>query len=280
MQLAERKCKKTGSLSFSQRLVTEGDWDFMKFISDTHGVDRKFDTINRSAFENCVRRHEMKFNSTKQYIVIASLVAMCLASCSTNNSEDDASLQAEEPVAAASESPESSSEPSTEASQSPEAKPATSVATDTVAPAPTESVALQASARRVMYVKYDGVAIREKADAKSKRLGKLKKGDHVLVTLEGEWARTDDGKFIAIKGLSERGVGPSKKEATWSSGGKPADASLATPSPSSSSNSGASKPAEPAQKLPKKTKSSTKIKPADSAPAAADSVAPAGAEDK
>jgi hypothetical protein len=236
--------------------------DFMNFVSDTRELDKKFDTIKSSDVRNLVRRYKMKFTSKKHYFVIFALAAMTLNSCTSKDSEDDASLQAEEPVAGSADEAEVTSPPAADPSQAAEAKPAASVAAETATHSATaaETAPSQVAVRRVMYVKFDGVAMREKPDSKSKKIGKLNRGDHVLVSIEGDWACTEAGKYIALKGLSERGVGPGKKEATWSGGGKPSEAPAATPDSSSVSAPTVSKQSEPARKLPKKIKSSSKAK--------------------
>lgn len=212
------------------------------------------------------------FTSQKQWLVIAALSAMSLASCTSNDSEDDQSMEVEEPVDAAPEesgastpSPAESTAPS-EPSTSPEATPSSSVATQS-APSPAPEAAPVAgsssvsSSMRVMYVKFDGVALREKPDAKSKKVGKLNRGDHRLVAVEGEWARTQDGKYIAMKSLSERGIGPNRKGAQWSGGSAaPESDPSAQPSVAPAANEN-----QPPKKLPKKTKSSAKKKAADTA---------------
>ncbi len=74
------------------------------------------------------------------------------------------------------------------------------------------------SSRRVMYVKVDGAVLRDSPDASGQVASKLSKGDHMLVTIEGDWARTDSGKFISMKSLSEKGVGKKKSKPRWSGG--------------------------------------------------------------
>jgi hypothetical protein len=150
----------------------------------------------------------------KQMLILSMLTVSGLTACSSDN-QDDATLEMKEPVEAA---------PADSATL--EAKPSSSVAMPAepaavAAPAPASSaVPIMNTSRRVMYVKVDGAVIREKAEAKAKIVGKLEKGDHLLVTVEGDWARTDDGKFISAKVLSEKGVGRGKKGAAWSGGTK------------------------------------------------------------
>ena len=205
----------------------------------------------------------MRFFRKSKILAVVTLTVFYVASCSTK-SEDDASLEENEPVEASAEKvpADSSGSPSAAAPEAPEAKPAESVAAPAASGAPGESSASMASsARRVMYVKSNGVAMREKAEPNAKVVGKLGKGDHILVTIEGEWARTDDGKFISMKSLSEKGIGRAKKDASWSGGGSSAEPVAAKASKSA---------AEPAKKLPRKTvsggKKSAVSKGAESAP--------------
>ena len=203
----------------------------------------------------------MRFFRKSKFLAVVTLTVFYVASCSTK-SEDDASLEEKEPVEASAEKVPADSSGSPSAPAAPEAKPAESVAAPAASGASVESSASMASsARRVMYVKSNGVAMREKAEPKAKVVGKLGKGDHILVTIEGEWARTDDGKFISMKSLSEKGIGRVKKDASWSGGVSSAEPVAAKASESA---------AEPAKKLPKKTvsggKKSAVSKGAESAP--------------
>jgi hypothetical protein len=156
----------------------------------------------------------MKLTIKKQMLILGVLTVGGLTACSSGK-QDDESMEMKEPVEAAPAEP-----------GAPEAKPSSSVAAPqepaaVAAPAPMPSVGpVMNTSRRVMYVKVDGAVLREKAEAKAKIVGKLEKGDHLLVTLEGDWAKTDDGKFISAKVLSEKGVGRGKKDASWSGGTK------------------------------------------------------------
>jgi len=90
----------------------------------------------------------------------------------------------------------------------PPAAPATSAPSGTV----------MDTSRRVLYVKVETAVIREQPDAKAKIVGKARRGDHFLVSIEGDWAKTNDDKFISMKVLSERAVGREKKPANWGQG--------------------------------------------------------------
>ena len=163
----------------------------------------------------------MMFAIKKQFVLFAALSTLGLSACSTT-SENDSSLESEDPVEAAES--ESVASPAT----APEARPVNSVALPSEPAAmpaasavPARSGSMMNTSRRVMYVKVDGAVLREKAEPKANVVGKLEKGDHLLVTIDGDWAKTDDGKFISTKVLSEKGIGRGKKGAAWS-GGKPA----------------------------------------------------------
>ena len=152
----------------------------------------------------------MNLTIKKQLLILSVLTVTGLTACTSSN-EDDATLEMKEPVDAA---PAESTVP--------EAKPSSSVAVPqspaaVAAPVPGP---LMNTSRRVMYVKVGGAVLRENAEPKAKVVGKLEKGDHLLVTVEGDWARTDDGKFVSTKVLSEKGIGRGKKDAAWSGGVK------------------------------------------------------------
>lgn len=164
---------------------------------------------------------------------LAMMISVLALQGCTSSDEDDASLEATEPVEAA---PTESSETGAEVSA-----PAESIApspsdgalvapadqppaapTEVVPPTPPSSVETSGqvmdTSRRVLYVKVDTAVIREQPDVKSKVVGKAHRGDHFLVSIDGEWAKTSDGKFISMKVLSERAVGREKKPANWGQG--------------------------------------------------------------
>jgi hypothetical protein len=213
----------------------------------------------------------MKFNFLKCRMNHAIFVSVVIglgqiSSCASKN-ENDESMEATEPTDA---EPQTAPEAGADASKQPGATGTAPVAgtpsgdlipSDAAATTPTPTPS--ASGRRVMYVKVSGAALRETPDPKGKVAGILEKGDHMLVTIEGDWARTDDGKFVSMKVLSDKGVGRGKKDAAWSAG-----------KPVSANDTGAPAKSEIAKKLPKKTanKAAAGAKspeaPAPSAPAA------------
>ena len=153
-------------------------------------------------------------------------LTLVLGGC-TSSGEDDASLEADEPVEA---TPQDATETTTE-SQAPSSVPpevpadaVPAVAPD-AQPSPAPIVTGQPEAqgsgtmmntsKRVLYVKVESAVLREQPEAKSKIVGKASRGDHFLVSIEGDWAKTEDGKYISMKVLSERGVGRQKKAAGW-----------------------------------------------------------------
>lgn len=148
---------------------------------------------------------------------VATLAVAGLHSCSSD--QEETNLESPEPVTAEESSKPEPAAPvaaeSTPSSSAPESSVPAEASAGQAAPAPA-AVYQDATGRRVLYVKSNGAVLRERADAKSKVLGKLQKGDHFLVTIEGEWARTDDGKFISMQSLSDKGIGRSKKKSTWS----------------------------------------------------------------
>ena len=164
----------------------------------------------------------MNLTIKKQILILGAFAISGLTACSSGK-EDDSSLEMKEPVEAAPAA--SATADAAAASSVVVAKEETAVATPApaakVAPVPSSGAGqVMNTSRRVMYVKVNGAVMRERAEPKAKVVGKLEKGDHLLVSIEGDWAKTDDGKFISVKVLSEKGVGRVKKGATWSGGVK------------------------------------------------------------
>lgn len=177
---------------------------------------------------------------------LALALALAFNGCSSSG-EDDASLEVTEPVEAApqdttettAQPPAPSDEPTpAQAEAQPSSTPEVQAQ-----PEVQSSGAVMNTSKRVLYVKVDTAVLREQADAKAKVVGKANRGDHFLVSIEGEWAKTEDGKYISMKVLSERGVGRQKKLADW----------------------GQSQPEQPKKKRDKKSKT-----PKESAPVAAE----------
>jgi hypothetical protein len=161
----------------------------------------------------------MKLNVRGALVVCAALNLTHITSCASK-SENDESLEASEPVEA---EPASAAEAAVDGSGAAggsggavASEPSSYSATP--APAAGQASGSMASGRRVMYVKVNGAALRDRPDPKAQVLSVLEKGDHMLVTVEGDWARTDDGKYVSMKVLSEKGVGRNKKDAAWSAG--------------------------------------------------------------
>jgi hypothetical protein len=177
---------------------------------------------------------------------LALALALAFNGCSSSG-EDDASLEVTEPVEA---TPQDSTEataqpPAPSDEQTPaqaEVQPSSALAVPAQPEAQSSGTVMNTS-KRVLYVKVDSAVLREQADAKAKVVGKANRGDHFLVSVEGDWAKTEDGKYISMKVLSERGVGRQKKLADW----------------------GQSQPEQPKKKRDKKSKA-----PKESAPVAAE----------
>jgi hypothetical protein len=169
----------------------------------------------------------MKLNIRFSLYVSAALCLSHISSCASKN-ENDESLEATEPTEAAPQAaidsaakqPEASGAAATSSTPSGDllSSDPTSASAAATPGANASTATMPASGRRVMYVKVSGAALRETPDPKGKVAAILDKGDHMLVTIEGEWARTDDGKFVSMKVLSDKGVGRGKKDATWSAG--------------------------------------------------------------
>jgi hypothetical protein len=93
--------------------------------------------------------------------------------------------------------------------------PPAAAATPTKDASPSVSGSPMNTSRRVMYVKVDSAVLREQPEAKAKVVGTASQGDHFLVSVDGDWAKTEDGRYISMKVLSEKGVGRAKKSAEW-----------------------------------------------------------------
>ncbi|MBC7531693.1 MAG: hypothetical protein H7318_08955 [Oligoflexus sp.] len=107
-------------------------------------------------------------------------------------------------------------------SAAPEATPAT----DAAAPAATDAVAAAHAAAapvevasgdaRVYYVSTESASLHNGPSASAASVGSLKKGDPVLVRIEGAWANVLNRGFVEVASLSQAPVGRSSAPAkTW-----------------------------------------------------------------
>jgi len=170
-----------------------------------------------------------------QMIILATIMTVGLNGCSSS-SQDDASLEAKEPVDAEPQvtdqkAPAPAEQPSSaDSAASDSAGKTDSKAEAAPVPPPTSESpghgTVMNTARRVMYVSVDNAVMREKAEQKSKIVGKASKGDHFLVAIEGDWAKLDSGAYMSVKVLSEKAVGRPKKDAAWSQGAAEVPAKL------------------------------------------------------
>ena len=74
---------------------------------------------------------------------------------------------------------------------------------------------LDPSGKRVLYVSANKAVMRDGPTESAKIIKKLRKGDHFLFSVEGEWAKTDEGGYVSMKNLSEKGVGRKKSKPKW-----------------------------------------------------------------
>jgi hypothetical protein len=163
----------------------------------------------------------------RRCILFSAMVAFSLYGCSSKQEASDE--EAQEPVDAAPVDPAAAPAPS-DAPPAPAEGPGVGSTSGPSAPAVPSSIgsvpaagasdASMNSSHRVMYVKASGAKLFDKASKDASVVGKLKKGDHLLVTIEGDWARTEQGQFVPLNSLSQKGVGRPKTPAHWSGGSK------------------------------------------------------------
>ena len=78
-----------------------------------------------------------------------------------------------------------------------------------------ESFSSPSSDARVMYIKAGRSNVYQTQNAEGASLRRLDRGDHVVVVLEGEWARVTTGGYIQASQLSEAGVGRVRTAGVW-----------------------------------------------------------------
>lgn len=164
--------------------------------------------------------HTNRSQSVLKLLLAVSLIGLTTVSCFSSSSQEEAEVsepvEASEPEAAEPSLPQPEAPSAVEAQSSVPAEQPAAVQPPPTQVAPTQPTMPAGSvSHRVMYVKVDGTKVYEKPDMKSKVVGKLEKGDHRLVDIEGEWAKTQDGRYISMKSLSDKGVGRRKKAGAW-----------------------------------------------------------------
>ncbi len=119
----------------------------------------------------------------------------------TEGEEAEAQGSAANEVAAAEPAPVAAPEPA---------------AVETPAPAPAQGNATVDKNRVVRYVSGDQVTIAAEPKDGAPVVGKLVKGDRVLVVEQGGWGKIGDGMFVNLKNLSNKGVPAERQPAQWS----------------------------------------------------------------
>lgn len=71
------------------------------------------------------------------------------------------------------------------------------------------------SGRVVRFVNSDNVAVYSEANSSASAVASMRKGDAVVVSLNGEWAMVAEGRYIAATDLSEMAVGRAKASNNW-----------------------------------------------------------------
>lgn len=92
-----------------------------------------------------------------------------------------------------------------------EAAPAEASAPET--PAVQEPV--PESGRRVWYVKSKGASVYDSMQAGAKEVRKVRRGDPILVSIQGEWGKISDNQWIRMSDLAQEPVGRERKGGKW-----------------------------------------------------------------
>jgi len=171
-------------------------------------------------------------SETPGSLCAAMMLVVALGGCSSKQQEEEdvaASQQASETTSenekeggdgtAAESTAETDTEKGTEIAEAPTGN-ADAVAAE---PAPAEAapqavvpVVTGDGEASVQYVKSKNCPLVDAPGGKV--VGKLTRGEHLLVWTEGEWSKTSDGHYVATKHLSKKGVARVRTPATWKSG--------------------------------------------------------------
>ena len=103
----------------------------------------------------------------------------------------------------------------TDESATPPAAAAPATPAPEVATMPTTPTVNPMTGGSVLYVKTNATDVKEQPNATARTVGKLQRGDHVYVTVEGAWAKVGDNKCVPTSSLTEQGVGRARSKAQW-----------------------------------------------------------------
>lgn len=165
----------------------------------------------------------MKINAALRLNSLAiamGLVAIVGVGCSGSQQEEVTLEPTEEPAeekATDEEAADPVEELEEEASVTPEPLPMVEAPAATTAPVSTQASAADKS-RVVRYVSQDEVMIHGQPNESAEPVGKLKKGDMIMVVENEGWGKISDNMFIKAEALSNKAVPRNRTPATW---GKP-----------------------------------------------------------
>lgn len=138
-----------------------------------------------------------------------ALGALALGGCSGAKSDDEAlDAEPEAETTADEGKPAPTAEPAAATAK------AEAVATPQPASAPAGDVAVDPT-RVVRFVNVEEATIHGSAQDGGESVGKLLKGDRVLVVEQNGWGRIADGMFIKLDGLSKKAVPRHVQPAVW-----------------------------------------------------------------
>ena len=92
---------------------------------------------------------------------------------------------------------------------------AASVAAPTNAGAAQVAAAPAKNTRVVRHVKVQQAQLRAAPSATAKSVGRLVRGDHVLVDVEKDWGRIGDGLYIRLSDTADKPVAVKRQRAVW-----------------------------------------------------------------
>jgi hypothetical protein len=142
---------------------------------------------------------------------LAGALALGLSACSGQQEEMEEAVEAAEDAEEMAEEvveEEPAEEPEAVVEEAPEPEAVEPVA---------ETMKPVVEAKRVVrFVTENGVSVYSQAKAGASEVGKLNKGDRILVIEEGDWARITDSMFIKVEDLSSKAVARERTKRVWS----------------------------------------------------------------
>ena len=100
-------------------------------------------------------------------------------------------------------------------SDSPDALSGDTIPTQDQVPAVQPAQISDPTGRSVWYVRANATPVHSQPNTSADSIGKLNRGDNVLIKVDGDWGELSPGRWVQIEGLSRKPVGRNRNSKAW-----------------------------------------------------------------